>query len=497
MSLIPVGYNALIRQMHLKTIPHYRESFIALQGRGYIQKNHLIETHVYPKTYSPKNLNNPFEHLEFAFKYDGINLEILLSVFQKLNQNDIQAIIEQRPSGKFTRVLWFLYEFLTEEKLTISPPKRLKFVNILDPDQYFTARGEKSTRHQVNNNLIGNKNFCLIVRKTVNIQNHIDNQYDIKAQRITDSYDPKVISRASHYLYTKETLSSYKIEHEEPSRDRVHKFVHLLQKAPTIQYLTKKNLIDLQNAIVDPRFIDVDYRFNQNYVGENINPYFQKIHYISPKPESVESLMKGLLEILENLDNIASHPVIMAASIAFGFVFIHPFEDGNGRLHRFLIHYVLSKLKFTPKNIIFPISAVMLKNINKYDFVLEKFSKPLMDIVTDYKLSGEGILTVNQPTKMHYQFIDYTNIVEYLFLCIQETMDEHFEKEIEYLIKYDKTKVQIKSEIDMPDRFVDLFIQFVTQNNGELSKQKRKKYFEKLSDNEINTIQKIICTQLI
>jgi hypothetical protein len=32
------------------------------------------------------------------------------------------------------------------------------------------------------------------------------------------------------------------------------------------------------------------------------------------------------------------------ALLGFGFMFVHPFEDGNGRIHRFLIHHCLAKL---------------------------------------------------------------------------------------------------------------------------------------------------------
>ena len=36
------------------------------------------------------------------------------------------------------------------------------------------------------------------------------------------------------------------------------------------------------------------------------------------------------------------NPVIAAAVLAFGFVYIHPFVDGDGRIHRDLIHHVLA-----------------------------------------------------------------------------------------------------------------------------------------------------------
>jgi Fic family protein len=34
--------------------------------------------------------------------------------------------------------------------------------------------------------------------------------------------------------------------------------------------------------------------------------------------------------------------VIAAAMLAFGFVYVHPLEDGNGRIHRYLIHHILT-----------------------------------------------------------------------------------------------------------------------------------------------------------
>lgn len=493
----PIGYSAIIEQFNLSVIPHYRQSYVSSNSQRYTHINDKHqETHIYPKKYAVKDPKNPFHQLEFALKYDGVNLEILLALFKRLDITEVETTITQHPTSKYGRILWFLYEFLTEKKLNIPESKRLKYIDILDPEHYFTAEGIRSPRHRVNNNLIGTKDFCPMLRKTKILIEQIDAQYNLKARTLAEKYDPQIIARAGHYLYTKETLSSYEIEREKPNQERMSKFIELLKKASSIKNLSKERLIELQNIIVDPRFKDINYRVNQNYVGENINQY-QKIHYISPKPENVESLMEGLLKTLEMTEQTKLHPVLVAAIISFGFVFIHPFEDGNGRIHRFLIHYILSKENFTPEGIIFPVSAVILQNILKYDNTLELFSKPLMEKVTGYNLSDEGVLTVTQPTHNYYKYIDYTKMAEYLFECIDTTIHTHFEKEIEFLVNYDQTKREIQNVVDMPDKLIDLFIKFSMQNHGVLGHQKRAKYFNKLSDREIEQLGYIVKSNML
>ncbi len=80
-------------------------------------------------------------------------------------------------------------------------------------------------------------------------------------------------------------------------------------------------------------------------------------------------MMDGLLECQRRMESTPLDAVVQAAVAAFGFVFVHPFEDGNGRIHRLLIHLVLSRNAFTPKGVIFPVSAVMLQRRHEYDFV--------------------------------------------------------------------------------------------------------------------------------
>lgn len=59
------------------------------------------------------------------------------------------------------------------------------------------------------------------------------------------------------------------------------------------------------------------------------------IHFITPKPEDLVQLMEGLM-IAHLIMKKGNTPVLIhAAVISYGFVFLHPFEDGNGRIHLF------------------------------------------------------------------------------------------------------------------------------------------------------------------
>src|SRR5690606_24178545 len=125
-------------------------------------------------------------------------------------------------------------------------------------------------------------------------------------------------------------------------------------------------LVEVQNLIVDEQFREGGYRRAQNFIGQTIRGT-ERVSYMLPRPEDVPTMMAGLETLVRQLGQrpagqaaFAVPPVIAAAVHVFSFVYIHPFEDGNGRLHRFLIHYVLARLGFTPEGMIFPISAAIL-----------------------------------------------------------------------------------------------------------------------------------------
>jgi hypothetical protein len=445
---------------------------------------------VYPPKYWPGNTLG--DHLEFSLKYDGTNLAILASLFQEVASEEFLGYFRSKPTGKYARRLWFLYEFLTGTSLPMADVKRGNYIDLLDPDQYYTISPARQVRRQrINDNLLGESRFCPTIRRTDFLQSFEATDLPKRCRKVVSGYSPQLLKRALSYLYSKETKSSFEIEHIRPNSTRTERFIVLLQLAEREDFCKKTKLIDLQNRIVDPRFSDSDYRLSQNYVGETVAWQKEKVHFACPKPEDLADLMEGLVASHKRMDEGGVSAVVHAAAAAYGFVFLHPFEDGNGRIHRFLIHNVLARRGFTPKGIMFPVSASMLKNLADYTASLEAFSRPLM-VLVEYSLDEEGRMTVQNDTARWYSYVDMTPQAEALFRFIERTIDTELVEELAFLANYDETKRAIQEIVDMPDRQIDLFIRFCLQNNGRLSARKRASHFESLSEDEIARMEQVI-----
>jgi hypothetical protein len=130
----------------------------------------------------------------------------------------------------------------------------------------------------------------------------------------------------------------------------------------------------------------------------------------------------------------------------------------------------------------------MLRKIKEYDETLELFSKHLLPLL-DYELDSDGRMEVKNETLLHYKYIDMTAIAEKLFGFIQDTIENELVSELDYILDYDKAKLAIRAIVDMPDRLIDLFIRLCVENNGRLSKNKRKAKFEKLTDKEVSQME--------
>ena len=486
----PAGYAALIERYDLDVIPNWHKSLVTDSGIYRIDSRGDVVEEVYPPKYWPGDTLG--DHLEFALKYDGTNLSTLSILFQKAGEEDLLEYIRSKPTGKYARRVWFLFEFLTGNTLPLDDLKQGNYINLLEPDEYYTVIPVRQVRRQrINDNLLGDDRFCPTVRRTDTLRDFETADLTGRCRQVVAGYSAAILKRALGYLYTKETKSSFEIEHINPTSTRTERFVALLQTAEQEDFCRKPRLIEVQNRIVDARFRDSDYRSNQNYVGETVAWQKERIHFACPKPEDLADLMDGLTAAHERMNTGGLSVVIQAAAIAYGFVFLHPFEDGNGRIHRFLIHNILARRGFTPEGVMFPISASMLKNPADYDASLEAFSRQLMPLV-EYSLDEDGRMTIQNDTAIWYRYIDMTPQAEALFRIIDQTIDAELASELAFLANYEKTKKAIQEIVDMPDRQIDLFIRFCLQNNGRLSARKRTSHFNFLSDEEITSLEQSV-----
>ncbi|MFC1681220.1 Fic family protein [Pseudomonadota bacterium] len=210
--------------------------------------------------------------------------------------------------------------------------------------------------------------------------------------------------------------------------------------------------------------------------------------FIGARPDDLETLMNELVAANDRMHDTALDPVLHAAATAFGFVYIHPFDDGNGRIHRCLIHHVLAQRKFTPPGIVFPVSSVMLDRIDGYRAVLQDYSGPLMEYVSWQKTPERNVHVTNDTGDL-YRYFDCTEEAEFLYECVARTVEHDLPEEIEHLRRHDEMQRQIMETIEMPDRLSKDLIMFIRQNDGKLPTKRREKEFAALTDDEVLQVE--------
>lgn len=481
------GQIALYQTLHLCGPPPHTQSHIQpreMRRRTVVEPNATRE--YYPPSYAPgPGLR---ENLRFAFKYEALDLRTLHAGLTAMGVAGVRQWVQEEPTGRYSRLAWFFYERLTGDEIDLPPTTNAPLVSALDPARHLVAHPRSSPRHRVRDNLLGGPELCLTIRRTPSLQQAMGQDLAERIRTITARYSADMLRRATDYLYTRETRSSFDIEGEPLNDLRAERFLQALRGADTFDPTQKSALIGLQQSILDERFSATDWRATQVYVGTRRMRGRQNVHFICPRPTDIPSLMSGFYELATRcLASPDLDPIAAATAVAFAFVFIHPFDDGNGRTHRFLIHNVLSRRGFTPEGMIFPVSAALLRDQEGYYRSLDGFSLPIKPCI-DWEFYGEDEIAVHNDTRNLYRFFDATHLAEYLYAKVEETIRVDFQQELDYLAHYDAAFTAIQRIVDMPDKDLSLMVRLCLQNEGRLSKSKRS-LFPLLRDNEVARIE--------
>ena len=479
-----VGYGAIIETLGLPMPTPNTLALISEKRRQYRVPGWIV----YTPRHKPKD--SLYNQLVFSIKYEGINLLFFKKLLESLDELVIEELVKNEPLSQFSRRIWFLYEWLLQKALNLPDLKEGNYVPLLDENlQYTIGKGDNSPRHRVRNNLPGTINFCPLVNRSEKLEKYIKDDLSEKTTGLVRNIHKDILLRTSAFLLLKDSKASFNIEGETPSNSRATRWGKVIGQAGN-RPLSKEELIRLQQIVIqDERFINMGFREEDGFVGEHERTTGEPTpEHISARWQDLDELLDGLVKTDRKLENSEFHAVLTAAMIAFGFVFIHPFVDGNGRIHRYLIHHILAKMKFTPQGIIFPVSAAILEQINDYRKVLESYSHPLLDFI-EWKTTQDHNVEILNDTADYYRYFDATKQAEFLFDCIDYTIEEIIPEEVSYLENYDQMKAWIDDHFEMPDKTVALLIRFLEQNNGKLSDRARTKEFSALDNNEIELIE--------
>jgi Fic family protein len=125
------------------------------------------------------------------------------------------------------------------------------------------------------------------------------------------------------------------------------------------------------------------FRSVQNWIGGNdYNPC--GADFVPPPPEHVTGLVDDLSAAI---DDEWLPPLIQAALVHAQFETIHPFDDGNGRTGRALIHVVLRRRGVAPAYVP-PISVVLAASRERYIAALTKYRQDSIEEWLEHFLSA-------------------------------------------------------------------------------------------------------------
>ncbi len=429
--------------------------------------------------------------LEFAMKWEGLSLAVLRALFRRVDPAEIARMVRNKPTGAYVRRIWFLYEWLMDARLELPDSGKVRAVPVVNPKlQFALGSGPLSRRHRVRNNLPGTQRFCPMVRRTPELDRYGQMRLDEEAREVIGRTHPDVIRRAAAFLLLEDSQASFQIEGERPPQDRRLRWAQAIADAGQLN-LTVDEFERLQEMVIgDARFVQLGLRTEGGWIGERDRTTADPIpEHISARPEDLPDLMQGLVEFAQQSQAAPLDPVVVAAALSFGFVYIHPFEDGNGRLHRWLIHHALARAGYNPPDLVFPVSVPMLRRITDYREVLTSYSREVLPLV-DWRPTRRHNIEVLNDTGDYYRFFDATAHAEFLYKCVEETVTRDLPQEVAYLEGYDEFSRRVQEETaDMPEKTINLLAQFLRQNNGRLSRRARTREFKRLSLDEVERVE--------
>lgn len=468
-----VGYGFLKEKLGLSAFPPKRPAKVMPVQKVTRLDNQLA----IPGQVAPAS-DDPVDHLLFALKHEDLNLAILMEAMRKIPGNDVLAAVRGTPGGRYTRPLAYFWEKANDQVLEGAPDATGAVCRVFDDERFITMDGEVSARWRVQWNGLGTLAWCPAVERTPAIEQAMQSQLIDRLNTFTLTLDDALRHRALSWAYLSETRSSFAIEHETPNDEKERAFVALLHSAHNRAEVDEDYLVTLQNATVTgPWSKEHAFRHEQNWLESAGIGNRPMVTYVPPPPDALRELMQPMMAFANEAPTKID-PIVAGSIASFGFVFLHPFKDGNGRLSRFLVHQALCRSNALGDGLILPVSMAMKKNESDYLKALTAFSGPARDRWRAEWL-GDNRFNFNylgSPRMELYRYWDATPAVEFCYRMAEEALEVGLRQNVEYLENYDAIKRGFEAKMDLPAPMLATLIRSAIENNGRISNNRRRQY---------------------
>lgn len=430
-----------------------------------------------PTSVAPQS-DAPLEHLHFALKHEGLQLQAAILALKKIDGKDVGQGFQSSPSSAYMRQICFLWELAHGKALQDLPAATGPYTPLFNPQEFVTGPTRRNTRWRVDFNGLGSTVYCPTVRRTTEIAALLERNILGSASAFIGGLAPSVLDRAVRWAYLSETQGSYAIENETPTSSKAEAFTALLARAHAPQQMTEDYLVALQNLTVsNPLDQAVQFRTGQNWL-RNALPGALGVTYLPPPPDLMVALMDQIMALANTTDS-GIDPLVLGALVSFGFVFAHPFMDGNGRLSRFLFHKVVCGQGLLPNGLVLPVSIAMKRHEERYLRVLQSFSGPARALWQVSAIDSVRIDAVFKGDPDIYRFWDATDCVRFGLEMASEALDHDLRAESAYLQRFDQVYKAVNDAVDMNNNDLVLLVRACLQNAGQLSIHRRKQLIAK------------------
>lgn len=250
-------------------------------------------------------------------------------------------------------------------------------------------------------------------------------------------YSTKIEGNNLNLNEVKDVIENKKDSHERnvlEVRNYFNALMYLNKEAEDNNTITEDLIFKVHNLVSGKHLTYKNsYREDQNIVADSLSG---TIVYMPPEAKDVSSLMKQMIKEFNSKDTKDTPIPIKAGILAYEFVTIHPFWDGNGRCSRLLATYILKAHNYDLKGF-YVMEEFYDKNIEEY------YSSLQMGLHHNFYFGRNEA--------------DITQWLEYFISTMADTFEEVGNR-VKEIYKKSKEEISIIDTLDKRERWVANYI---------------------------------------